>query len=93
MELHKTVEEVSQKDLNSLPVGEAAEEAVRKAKGVEELEKLQKEKERERVVEFGNGMTLVGEKLHNTVTFIAGHHSEITPTWRQLMGDMVNLVN
>ena len=59
MGLHKTVEEVSQKDLNSLPAGEAAEEAVRKAKGVEELEKLQKEKERENVVEVGNGMTLV----------------------------------
>ena len=38
--LHKTVEEVSQKELNSLPAGEAAEEAVRKAKVVEKLEKL-----------------------------------------------------
>jgi len=91
--LHKTVEEVSQKDLNSLPAGEAAEEAVRKAKPVEELEKLQKEKERENVVEVGNGMTLVGEKLHKTVTLIAAHNSEITPTRRQLMGDMVNSVN
>ena len=43
MGLDKTVEEVSQKDCNSLPAGEAAEEVVRKPKAVEELEKLQKE--------------------------------------------------
>ena len=79
MGLYKTVEEVSWKDLNSLPAGEAAGEAIRKAKAVEELEKLQKEKERENVVEVGNEMTLVGEKLYRTVTLIAAHNSEITP--------------
>jgi len=93
MELHKKVEEVSQKDHNSLPAGEAAEEAARKARTVEELEKLQKEKERENVEELGNGITLVGEKLHKTVTLVAAHNSEITSTRRQLMGDMVNSVN
>jgi len=91
--LHKKVEEVSQKDLNLLPAGEMAEEATRKAKAVEELEKLQKENERENVVEVGNGMTLVREKLHTMVGLIATHNSEITPTHRQLMVDMVNWVN
>ena len=45
------------------------------------------------MVEVGNGMTLVGEKLHKTVRLIAAHSSEITPTRRQLMWDIVNSVN
>ena len=52
--LHKTVEEVNWVDLNALPLAKVVEEATRKLREVEKFDKLQKEKERNNVVEVGN---------------------------------------